>query len=167
MWNIPQKLPWQTLTDGPTPNSRLGVSWSLRVCVFTDISSDYDLHESVCYRENDSIDLHLNIKFMFTHRWFHQGSSPHTKAPDWLYNGSYWNRNYSQLPDIYWPQTTADIWGNGVHVQYKRPTVEEMHWVYINASLILWWTDKDDKGHQDVKYNSVSCTTPLNRLGSH
>ncbi|KAK9979954.1 hypothetical protein ABG768_013357 [Culter alburnus] len=34
-------------------------------------------------------------------RWFHQGPNPHTRAPDWLYNGSYWDRNYSQLPDIY------------------------------------------------------------------
>ncbi|XP_073778367.1 oxysterol-binding protein-related protein 1 isoform X3 [Danio rerio] len=34
-------------------------------------------------------------------RWFHQGSNPHTGAPDWLYNDNYWSRNYSQLPDIY------------------------------------------------------------------
>uniref|UniRef100_A0A671M2Q8 Oxysterol-binding protein n=1 Tax=Sinocyclocheilus anshuiensis TaxID=1608454 RepID=A0A671M2Q8_9TELE len=34
-------------------------------------------------------------------RWFHQGPNPYTGAPDWLYTGGYWNRNYSHLPDIY------------------------------------------------------------------
>ncbi|XP_059563431.1 oxysterol-binding protein-related protein 1 isoform X1 [Myotis daubentonii] len=34
-------------------------------------------------------------------RWFHQGPNPHNGAQDWLYSGSYWDRNYSNLPDIY------------------------------------------------------------------
>ncbi|KAJ8272627.1 hypothetical protein GJAV_G00091460 [Gymnothorax javanicus] len=34
-------------------------------------------------------------------RWFHQGSNPHTGSQDWLYTGGYWDRNYSNLPDIY------------------------------------------------------------------
>ncbi|CAB1326319.1 unnamed protein product [Coregonus sp. 'balchen'] len=34
-------------------------------------------------------------------RWFHQGLNPHNKAQDWLYSNSYWDRNYSLLPDIY------------------------------------------------------------------
>ncbi|KAM4704755.1 oxysterol-binding protein-related protein 1 isoform 2-T2 [Rhinophrynus dorsalis] len=34
-------------------------------------------------------------------RWFHQGSNPHNGAQDWLYTGSYWDRNYTNLPDIY------------------------------------------------------------------
>uniref|UniRef100_A0A672QTW1 Oxysterol-binding protein n=1 Tax=Sinocyclocheilus grahami TaxID=75366 RepID=A0A672QTW1_SINGR len=34
-------------------------------------------------------------------RWFHQGPNPYTGAPDWLYTGGYWDRNYSHLPDIY------------------------------------------------------------------
>ncbi|KAK7945605.1 hypothetical protein WMY93_001333 [Mugilogobius chulae] len=34
-------------------------------------------------------------------RWFQQGSNPHNKAQDWLYLKGYWDRNYSQLPDIY------------------------------------------------------------------
>uniref|UniRef100_A0A8C7KHY4 Oxysterol-binding protein n=1 Tax=Oncorhynchus kisutch TaxID=8019 RepID=A0A8C7KHY4_ONCKI len=34
-------------------------------------------------------------------RWFHQGTNPHNKAQDWLYSNSYWDRNYSLLPDIY------------------------------------------------------------------
>uniref|UniRef100_A0AAR2KK33 Oxysterol-binding protein n=1 Tax=Pygocentrus nattereri TaxID=42514 RepID=A0AAR2KK33_PYGNA len=34
-------------------------------------------------------------------RWFHQGPNPHNGGQDWLYSGGYWNRNYSQLPDIY------------------------------------------------------------------
>ncbi|XP_028987323.1 oxysterol-binding protein-related protein 1 isoform X2 [Betta splendens] len=34
-------------------------------------------------------------------RWFQAGPNPHNKAQDWLYLKGYWNRNYSQLPDIY------------------------------------------------------------------
>uniref|UniRef100_A0A8C9WFJ8 Oxysterol-binding protein n=1 Tax=Scleropages formosus TaxID=113540 RepID=A0A8C9WFJ8_SCLFO len=34
-------------------------------------------------------------------RWFHQGPNPHNGSQDWLYSGGYWDRNYSQLPDIY------------------------------------------------------------------
>ncbi|XP_064409679.1 oxysterol-binding protein-related protein 1 isoform X3 [Latimeria chalumnae] len=34
-------------------------------------------------------------------RWFHHGSNPHNGAQDWIYSGSYWDRNYSNLPDIY------------------------------------------------------------------
>lgn len=34
-------------------------------------------------------------------RWFQQGSNPHIKAQDWLYLKGYWDRNYTQLPDIY------------------------------------------------------------------
>ncbi|XP_063741965.1 oxysterol-binding protein-related protein 1-like isoform X2 [Eleginops maclovinus] len=34
-------------------------------------------------------------------RWFHQGPNPHTKAQDWLYSKGYWERNYTNLPDIY------------------------------------------------------------------
>ncbi|XP_053368544.1 oxysterol-binding protein-related protein 1 [Clarias gariepinus] len=34
-------------------------------------------------------------------RWFYQGPNPHTNSPDWLFTTSYWNRDYSQVPDIY------------------------------------------------------------------
>uniref|UniRef100_A0A8C5E356 Oxysterol-binding protein n=1 Tax=Gouania willdenowi TaxID=441366 RepID=A0A8C5E356_GOUWI len=34
-------------------------------------------------------------------RWFQQGINPYNKAQDWLYMKNYWDRNYSQLPDIY------------------------------------------------------------------
>uniref|UniRef100_A0A8D3E6E7 Oxysterol-binding protein n=1 Tax=Scophthalmus maximus TaxID=52904 RepID=A0A8D3E6E7_SCOMX len=34
-------------------------------------------------------------------RWFQQGPNPHNKCPDWLYLKGYWDRNYTQLPDIY------------------------------------------------------------------
>ncbi|GAB5579415.1 oxysterol-binding protein-related protein 1 isoform X1 [Prionailurus iriomotensis] len=34
-------------------------------------------------------------------RWFHQGPNPYNGAQDWLYSGSYWDRNYFNLPDIY------------------------------------------------------------------
>ncbi|KAJ8375944.1 hypothetical protein SKAU_G00065240 [Synaphobranchus kaupii] len=34
-------------------------------------------------------------------RWFHQGLNPHVNSQDWLYSSGYWDRNYSQLPDIY------------------------------------------------------------------
>ncbi|KAF3691175.1 Oxysterol-binding protein-related protein 1 [Channa argus] len=34
-------------------------------------------------------------------RWFQQGQNPHTSSQDWLYSGGYWDRKYSQLPDIY------------------------------------------------------------------
>uniref|UniRef100_A0A673NDZ1 Oxysterol-binding protein n=1 Tax=Sinocyclocheilus rhinocerous TaxID=307959 RepID=A0A673NDZ1_9TELE len=34
-------------------------------------------------------------------RWFHQGSNPHNGSQDWLFSNGYWDRDYSQLPDIY------------------------------------------------------------------
>ncbi|XP_030069518.1 oxysterol-binding protein-related protein 1 isoform X2 [Microcaecilia unicolor] len=34
-------------------------------------------------------------------RWFHQGPNPYNGSQDWLYSGKYWDRNYSDLPDIY------------------------------------------------------------------
>ncbi|KAM3619852.1 uncharacterized protein V6R79_014707 [Siganus canaliculatus] len=34
-------------------------------------------------------------------RWFQQGQNPHTSSQDWLFAGGYWDREYSQLPDIY------------------------------------------------------------------
>ncbi|XP_061095920.1 oxysterol-binding protein-related protein 1 isoform X2 [Conger conger] len=34
-------------------------------------------------------------------RWFHQGLNPHLNSQDWLYSNGYWDRNYSELPDIY------------------------------------------------------------------
>ncbi|XP_015334128.1 oxysterol-binding protein-related protein 2 isoform X3 [Marmota monax] len=34
-------------------------------------------------------------------RWFHPGDNPHTGTPDWLYTGDYFERNFSDCPDIY------------------------------------------------------------------
>uniref|UniRef100_A0A3B5LQ53 Oxysterol-binding protein n=1 Tax=Xiphophorus couchianus TaxID=32473 RepID=A0A3B5LQ53_9TELE len=34
-------------------------------------------------------------------KWFQQGPNPHTRSQDWLFSGGYWDRSYSQLPDIY------------------------------------------------------------------
>ncbi|XP_072008157.1 oxysterol-binding protein-related protein 1 isoform X2 [Engystomops pustulosus] len=34
-------------------------------------------------------------------RWFRQGPNPHNNAQDWLYCGKYWDRSYTNLPDIY------------------------------------------------------------------
>ncbi|XP_054433525.1 oxysterol-binding protein-related protein 2 isoform X3 [Pteronotus mesoamericanus] len=34
-------------------------------------------------------------------RWFRQGRNPHTGAPDWLYAGGYFERDFSGCPDIY------------------------------------------------------------------
>ncbi|KAJ8401522.1 hypothetical protein AAFF_G00384410 [Aldrovandia affinis] len=34
-------------------------------------------------------------------RWFKQGPNPHNSSQDWLFTGGYWDRDYSNLPDIY------------------------------------------------------------------
>ncbi|XP_056405222.1 oxysterol-binding protein-related protein 2 [Hyla sarda] len=34
-------------------------------------------------------------------RWFTQGTNPHTKTSDWLYTGGYFDRNFTDCPDIY------------------------------------------------------------------
>lgn len=34
-------------------------------------------------------------------RWFTQGQSPHTRVNDWLYSGGYWDRNYSDIENIF------------------------------------------------------------------
>lgn len=35
-------------------------------------------------------------------RWFQLGTNPYTGSQDWIYSGGYFNRNYQDLPDIYW-----------------------------------------------------------------
>lgn len=40
--------------------------------------------------------------YYFFHRWFHQGTNPYTGTSDWLYSGGYFDRNFSDCPDIYW-----------------------------------------------------------------
>uniref|UniRef100_A0A4W5NNB7 Oxysterol-binding protein n=1 Tax=Hucho hucho TaxID=62062 RepID=A0A4W5NNB7_9TELE len=34
-------------------------------------------------------------------RWFRLGTNPHTGAQDWLYTGGYFDRNYTDCPNIY------------------------------------------------------------------
>ncbi|KAI2650443.1 Oxysterol-binding protein-related protein 1 [Labeo rohita] len=34
-------------------------------------------------------------------KWFHQGPNPHNGSQDWLFSNGYWDRDYSQVPDIY------------------------------------------------------------------
>ncbi|XP_030069454.1 oxysterol-binding protein-related protein 2 isoform X2 [Microcaecilia unicolor] len=34
-------------------------------------------------------------------RWFRQGNNPYTGTADWLYSGGYFDRNFSDCPDIY------------------------------------------------------------------
>lgn len=34
-------------------------------------------------------------------RWFATGTNPHTNQEDWLYQGGYWDRNFSELEDIF------------------------------------------------------------------
>ncbi|KAG7323610.1 hypothetical protein KOW79_013312 [Hemibagrus wyckioides] len=34
-------------------------------------------------------------------RWFQQGTNPYTRTSDWIYRGGYFDRKYSDLPDIY------------------------------------------------------------------
>ncbi|NXU65944.1 OSBL2 protein, partial [Horornis vulcanius] len=44
-------------------------------------------------RAKDEVEWHT--------RWFHQGTNPYTGTPDWLYSGGYFDRNFSDCPDIY------------------------------------------------------------------
>ncbi|KAG7205886.1 hypothetical protein KM043_007815 [Ampulex compressa] len=37
----------------------------------------------------------------WTPRWFHSGINPYTGQEDWLYQGEYWDRNYSDIEDIF------------------------------------------------------------------
>ncbi|KAG8225809.1 hypothetical protein J437_LFUL005616 [Ladona fulva] len=34
-------------------------------------------------------------------RWFCLGTNPYTKQEDWLYSGGYWDRNFTDIPDIF------------------------------------------------------------------
>ncbi|KAB7494228.1 Oxysterol-binding protein-related protein 1 [Armadillidium nasatum] len=40
-------------------------------------------------------------KTEYKSRWFDQGQNPFTKQEDWLYSGGYWDRNYSDISDIF------------------------------------------------------------------
>lgn len=106
---------------------------------------------------HDCIDPNFNIKLMFTCRWFHQGPNPYTGAPDWLYTGGYWDRNHSHLPDIYWPQTTANIWG------MKRPAAQEMQpsLYYIWVSVLVLHHDYDDTVKFIMTYSKSTRSTEL------
>ncbi|NXV78112.1 OSBL2 protein, partial [Atlantisia rogersi] len=44
-------------------------------------------------RAKDEVEWHT--------RWFHQGTNPYTGTSDWLYSGGYFDRNFSDCPDIY------------------------------------------------------------------
>ncbi|KAI1233489.1 hypothetical protein IHE44_0004670 [Lamprotornis superbus] len=44
-------------------------------------------------RAKDEVEWHT--------RWFHQGTNPYTGTPDWLYSGGYFDRDFSDCPDIY------------------------------------------------------------------
>lgn len=39
--------------------------------------------------------------FLVFCRWFYPGNNPYTGTPDWLYAGDYFERNFSDCPDIY------------------------------------------------------------------
>ncbi|XP_076228953.1 oxysterol-binding protein-related protein 2 isoform X2 [Nomia melanderi] len=37
----------------------------------------------------------------YSPRWFHLGINPYTGQEDWLYRGGYWERNYTNIEDIF------------------------------------------------------------------
>lgn len=37
----------------------------------------------------------------WTPRWFQLAMNPYTNQMDWLYRGDYWDRNYSNIEDIF------------------------------------------------------------------
>ncbi|XP_023289422.1 oxysterol-binding protein-related protein 2-like [Orussus abietinus] len=37
----------------------------------------------------------------WTPRWFYFGTNPYSGQEDWLYKGGYWDRNYSEIEDIF------------------------------------------------------------------
>lgn len=45
--------------------------------------------------------IFFSSDYFLSCRWFQQGANPHNKAQDWLYLKGYWDRKYTQLPDIY------------------------------------------------------------------
>lgn len=34
-------------------------------------------------------------------RWFQSGMNPYTGQEDWIYLGGYWDRNYTDIEDIF------------------------------------------------------------------
>lgn len=39
---------------------------------------------------------------LFSFRWFRMGTNPFTGAEDWQYTGGYFDRKYTDCPNIYW-----------------------------------------------------------------
>ncbi|KAG7264088.1 hypothetical protein CRUP_021266 [Coryphaenoides rupestris] len=78
-------------------------------------STDCRLRPDIRAMENGDIDLSSGEKKRLEEKqrtarknrskssddWKNQGPNPHNKAQDWLYSKGYWERNYSQLPNIY------------------------------------------------------------------
>ncbi|GAB1287310.1 Oxysterol-binding protein-related protein 2 [Apodemus speciosus] len=56
--------------------------------------TDCRLRPDIRGMENGNMDL-------WRTRWFSPGNNPYTGAPDWLYAGHYFERNFSDCPDIY------------------------------------------------------------------
>ena len=45
--------------------------------------------------------LLINIVSFFKYRWFKEDINPYTGQMDWLFTGTYWNRDWKMCPDIF------------------------------------------------------------------
>ncbi|KAM4692677.1 oxysterol-binding protein-related protein 2 isoform 2-T4 [Rhinophrynus dorsalis] len=120
------KLLWR-ITSRP-PNSSQMYNFTHFACALNELDksmegtlapTDCRLRPDIRGMENGNLDLASNEKERLEEkqraarreraktneewrtRWFTQGSNPHTRTSDWIYTGGYFDRNFTDCPDIY------------------------------------------------------------------
>lgn len=49
------------------------------------------------------------ICFLLFYRWFRLGKNANTGTEEWQFTGTYWKREWSHCPDIFWPSRELEL----------------------------------------------------------
>ncbi|XP_033109059.1 oxysterol-binding protein-related protein 2-like isoform X2 [Anneissia japonica] len=66
-----------------------------------DIDSASDEKHRLEEKQRAARKLRNKLKETWRTRWFRLDTNLHTGEPDWVYNGKYWARDYSDCPDVF------------------------------------------------------------------
>ncbi len=88
------------------------------------------------------------LHVLYLYRWFQLGTNPHTGTEDWLYTGGYFDRNYTDCPNIYWRRRCTqceDLLSDRIHfisqhLRFVSSWRPDAHWycvfVWVDEKLI-------------------------------
>ncbi|XP_006818987.1 oxysterol-binding protein-related protein 1-like [Saccoglossus kowalevskii] len=83
----------------PTTDSRLRPD--LRMLENGDIDGASSEKHRLEEKQRAARKIRHKNKETWVPKWFTQGVSPETGSTDWIYNGKYWDKDYSTCPDIF------------------------------------------------------------------